>query len=566
MDDDKHNTFETEQHTGAADAAERDVSQDNGEATQQYHSDQLDSGDEFSLELEQQARETIRVFRESAGDLGTRVRQVLNRASSLWSEVHPGLPGESSVSTEDELRARQLARSWIARDFLVDPDLADTMTVRRVHSAEIWRVELRERGETRAIVDASEPYTGERPANPGPILPVWDYLFPSTPEIESGERRERIAGTTQVAACRNCNGTGHRPCADCDGSGFVQCPICHGRARIPCRRCRGRARIADPKAERRARANLGYFQVQAERLRQDASERLVDFAERLRQDYGIPLPPTGQLVPLAPASGETIPCPDCVNGSIPCKCGNGKLVCESCAGTGASLCTACAGTGKVLRHRELARRFDTRISQSTLPLADSEMTSWLTEGMVRKSGGEEVWNGPVDSLHLAVPPSVPPEVWATTQEIVKRLRDRMTDVEQEDDQGQNERRVLSRRVSLERVPVTRVEYEFADQPFAFVAIGHSGRERYWAQEFPPRWSRVNRFLKALARDLQRDGISEWSSRPDEGAPLTHLDDFRARKAGGSPAADAGGAGTSNPDVAVRIQEARNDENQGEDES
>ncbi len=540
MDDDKNNTFETGQDTGATDAAERDLSQETGRAVWKYHSDPVDDPDDFNLELEEQARETIRVFRESAGDLGSRVRQVLNHASSLWNEVHPGLPGESAVSAEDELRGRALARSWIERDFLVDPDLPDTMTIKQLRYAEIWRVQLRERGETRAIVDATEPYSGQRPGSPGPILPVWDYLFPSTPEIESGERRERIADTTELAACRKCNGTGHLPCAACEGNGFVQCPTCHGRSRIPCRRCRGRGRIADPKAERRARADMGYIQVQAERLRQDASERLVDFAERLRQDYGIPLPPTGRLAPLAPASGETIPCPDCVNGSVSCTCGNGKLVCESCGGTSAILCSSCTGTGKVLRHRELARRFDTRLSQRTLPLADSEMAAWLTEGMVRRGTGEVMWNGPLDALVAgSTPESIPPAVWAASIDVARQLRDRMADAEEADAPGSESRRVISRRVSLERVPVSRVEYTFAGQPFTFVAVGSSGRERFWAQEFPPRWSRVNRFLKALARDLQRDGITDWTSRPEErGASLTHLDDFRARKAEGTQAGDS----------------------------
>ena len=508
-----------------------------------------DIGDlsDISYELERQARETMRVFRESAGDLGTRVRQVLDHASTLWEEVHPGLPGESSVTPEEELQGRALARAWTQQDFLVDPDMPENMTVQRVRSADIWRVELRERGESRTLAEATEPYTGERPAPAGPVLPVWDYVFPSTPDIQSGERRERISGTAEMAACRRCNGSGHIACASCDGRGFVQCPTCHGRSRIPCRRCRGRARIADPKAERRARASKGYFQVQAERLRQDASERLVDFAERLRQDYGIPLPPTGHLVPLAPASGETIPCPDCVNGSVACTCGNGKLVCETCDGTGAASCAACAGTGKVVRHRELARRFDTYISQSTLPMDDSEMVGWLTEGIVRKSSGEEVWNGPADAVNIAAPSAVPPEVWSHIWAVLQEHRDRAARTDQDQDHSQTEnepgaRHVISRRLVLERVPVTRVEYMFAGQPFTFLAVGLTGRERFWAQEFPPRWSRVGRFLKALARDLQGETIT--SSENSSHHRLTHLDDFRTRKAAEGAANEERSAGSS----------------------
>jgi hypothetical protein len=175
--------------------------------------------------------------------------------------------------------------------------------------------------------------------------------------------------------------------------------------------------------------------------------------------------------------------------------------------------------------------------------------------MVRKGSGEEVWNGPFDALSVIAPASIPPAVWATILEVARRDRDRMAETEHQDKQGTSERRVISRRISLERVPLTRVEYTFAGKPFAFVVIGSSGTERFWAQEFPPRWSRVNRFLKALARDLQREGISDWSSRPEE-TSLRSLEDFRARKAGGvgTNEATTGPETSSNPTSTIRIQE------------
>ena len=114
-----------------------------------------------------------------------------------------------------------------------------------------------------------------------------------------------------VRACLRCNGTGHQSCHHCEGKGFVQCPVCHGRDSVTCRRCRGRGRIADAQAERRARASKSYLQVHAERLASDAAVRLADLSERLRQEHGVPLPPSSDWLPTAPASGETTPCPDC---------------------------------------------------------------------------------------------------------------------------------------------------------------------------------------------------------------------------------------------------------------
>lgn len=488
--------------------------------------------DDLSVELERQARETLRIIRETAGDLGTRVRQALQQASDLWEEAGPGAPAQSRVTPEIEARARALARRWVERDFLIDPELPEGMGVHSLRTAAIWRVEVRERGERRTIAEATEPYQGQRPPALGPILPPWDYEFPVIPEIESGERRERLPDSEAIGACLTCNGTGHRSCVTCDGKGFVQCPICHGRSRIPCRRCRGRGVIPDAVAERRARASRGYLQVQAERLAADAGERIADFAERLRQDYGVPLPPSDQWVPNLSATGETVPCPDCVNGTIPCECGNGKRVCETCHGTSAAPCRACGGSGKVLRHRQLVRRFDTRLSERVLPLDDVGMAEHLTEEMVRKGVGEQVWEGSLDSLPATPPAGVSATIWASALSFAHDQQQALTTATSTADAtpAEGERRVISRRMALSRIPLTRVEYTFAEHQFSLVAVGRSGSERFWAQSFPPRWSRVGRFLKALTRDLQGESLPRRPSVPlSEPGSVSSLEEFRLRR-------------------------------------
>ena len=487
--------------------------------------------DELTAELERQAREMLDALRETAGDLGARVRRAVEHASSLWDEAHPGLPGETGVAPEDDRRARLLASRWVARDFLVDPDLPGTMTVRSVTSTRIWHVALHERGEWRELAEGSEPYSGQRPAEPGPILPVWDYVFPATPDIVSGVRRERLSGTGTVAACARCNGSGHRPCASCEGKGLVPCPRCHGRARVPCSRCRGRGHIADPDAERQARASRPYLQIQAERVAQDAVDRLAGFAERLRQDYAVPLPPTHQWLPAAPASGVTIPCPDCTNGTVPCTCNEGKVVCATCQATGYDRCPACSGTGRVVRHAQVVRHFDTHIHQRTLPYGETQAAGWVTHEMLRKVHAEDAWDGPTDAMgSIGAPESVPADVWTAA---VAFARTPGGEPQASSPAAPSERRVISRRLRLSRVPVTRVEYTFAGKPFSFVAVGREGHEKFWAHEFPPRWSRVGRFLRALSRDLARDagtasgGGSGQGERP--AGLLSHIDDFRHRR-------------------------------------
>lgn len=507
--------------------------------------------DEGADELERQARAMIDTFRETAGDLGTRVREVMEYASEVWAQASPvadaEAPETSAVSLADELRARALARRWAAVDFLVDPDVPAAMSVRALRVAALWRVELRERGESRAIVEASEPYRGERPAAPGPILPPWDYAYPAVPEIEAGERRECLTGTEIVGACATCNGSGHRPCTVCAGKGFVPCPSCHGRAKTPCRRCRGRGRIADAAAERRARAGKSYFQVHAERLAAEAAGRVADFAERLRQEHGVPLPPSAQWAPLAPASGVTVPCPDCLDGSVPCTCDNGKVPCKTCMGSAFAECPACGASGRVVRHRELVRRFDTQIAERVLPPETGEVAEWFTQRSLRRSTGEEAWAGRAGEMGSVPPEGVPAPVWAMALELAgdgtRALPGRAG---AQDTARDGERRILSRDVRVLRVPLVHVDYTFAGQPFAFVAAGTSGAEHFWASTFPSRWSRLGRFLQALARD----GRNERPQRPPHVAgEISTLEDYRARRMQAPPhqafrVTDAAGSGAA----------------------
>jgi hypothetical protein len=480
-----------------------------------------------AAERERQARETLRLVRENVGDLGARVRKALDHATALWEGAQPAaVEAPPHVPGEDDAFARSLARRWVQRDFLVDPDLPRVMTVLGVRRAAVWRVELRERGEARTLAEGHEPYRGQRPGGPGPVLPVWDYDLPITPEIESGERPERVSGTEAVAACHTCNGTGHRPCRACEGKGFYICPTCHGRSRLPCRRCRGRGRIEDPTAVRRAGAAKGYWQVRAERLAADASDRIADFAERLRQDYGVPLPPSAQWAWGANPSVETIPCPDCVNGSVPCECGNGKRACETCQGTGSASCGACSGTGKTVRFHQIIRRFDTRFAQRVLPVDDPSVADWLRDEMVQRAAGEDVWESGRDVLSDGAPGMIPNAVWQAARDFAQNTQAGAAPSAQEG--GGGERRVIERRVRVSRIAVARVEYAFAGKEFAFVAVGRSGAERFWASAFPPRWSRVGRFLKALTRDLQRERPRDLAQR-DAGAP-SNLEEYRQRRA------------------------------------
>lgn len=481
-----------------------------GASTGHWLSDE--ARNEGADELEIQAREMVRAFRESAGELGDRVQQAIAHARVLWEESASIDEPVMDDPHPDEARARALMRRWVKRDFLVDPDLPTSMHVIALYDTEVWRVELRERGETRALVESTDPYTGARPDVAAPTQPVWDYTFPTTPDIEAGERRVRLEGSAALGACERCHGSGKRACTHCAGKGFITCPDCRGRGRKTCPRCRGRGRIADATAERRARAAKSYLQVHAERMAQNAVERLADLSERLRQDYGAPLPPSAQWAPTAPASGETLPCPECKDGTIACSCNQGKLICSVCHGTELESCPACHGTGKVIRHQEIARRFDTRI-RSKLALPASESASdWLTDDMLKRVNGDSIWVGSDRDLDGPAPAAAPPQVWQAARAL-KLHADTETPAGSAGDGG--ERHVLWREASLTRAPITRLEYAYAGRAYTVIAIGRGGDERFWAESFPPRWHRVQRFFQAVVRDINGETALRSPARYSE---------------------------------------------------
>jgi len=497
------------------------------EAKAAFRKDWQNARGELSDELERQARETMRVMRESAGELGSRVMQAMEYAGVLWNEASladPPAKLDMQLSTEDEQRARSLVRRWVRKDFLVDPDLAEAMHPLSLRDAAVWRIEVREQRETRSWGETTAHYNGETLPPPGPTQLLWEYSFPQ-PDGDAGERHERLDGTAVVGACLTCQGTGHRSCSECEGKGFVQCSACHGRARISCRRCRGRGRIADPKAERKARASKGYFQVHAERLATDAAGRLADFSERLRQDYGVPLPPSARWAPLAPASGETLPCPDCQGGTIPCTaCRDGKVVCTTCRGSTYVTCDDCGGTGRVIRYREVVRRFDSKVTASVAsPQAGSE---WVTDEMLRRASGVEAWSGEASDLSESPPVNVPAAVWMATREVAL---DTPEPSEQSVATTHEERHVMHRRIRLSRVPATWLEYAYGGHQFEVVAVGNGRSERFWSDEFPPRWSHVGRFFKALVRDLNGEHTQRPPRANGTNGTLHVLDAYRNGK-------------------------------------
>jgi hypothetical protein len=471
-------------------------------------------------ELERQARETVARIKESLGGFGSRVRDAAKEAAKgatdRWKDASPSAPAASAVDALAEARARALARRWKSVDFLVDPDLPEGMRVLAVEESGLWRIEDRERAEARTLTEAVEPFRGGSPPAPQPVRSPWDYTLAPGDEIESGERRERLPDSGVIAACPACAGAMRVTCADCQGSGHTQCDVCYGRATLPCKRCRGRGYIAASASERLASA---FLQGELERLSYDAAMRAADLSERLRREYGIPLPPSIHWAPGVTVASDAPVCPECDHGRVSCVCDHGRLVCETCVGQGTVECSVCAGSGKVVRYRDVVRRFETALHIETLPFTGATLLGGLSETAVRRAPGEVIWEGGVEDAQGSAPDEIPEEVWQAARVLIQRTPPSAAP-------QANGRHVISRRIRFSKVPVTHVEYAFAGEDYSFVAVGRVGEERFWADRFPHRWSRVQRFITALTRDQSREDPVDLTHTPTD---ITILEDYRARR-------------------------------------
>jgi len=209
--------------------------------------------------------------------------------------------------------------------------------------------------------------------------------------------------------------------------------------------------------------------------------------------------------------------------------------CETCAGQGSIDCPVCAAAGKVVRYRDVIRRFETRIHSQALPFAGATLIGGLSEATVRRAPGETVWDGLIDDLRGEAHTGVPEEIWRAARELTRQAPSAPKGT-QADGMQTDGRRVISRRVRFSKVPVTRVEYTFAESPFSFVAVGRAGEERFWAESFPPRWSRVQRFISALTRDQDHDEVAGLTDAPTD---IAILEEYRARRRRTDPGAPAG---------------------------
>ncbi len=448
---------------------------------------------------------------QGASEAQLRLKRVIDRAGGYWQQAQSSIvPTPRQATNEEEQRIRQLANAWSMENWRISRDLGNYMDLVSWSNDEVWEVTLQTRWETRSMEMVTEPYTGRAMGRPQPLLPVWDYELPEVTGLKAAPSRMRLEGVDEVVACTNCNGTGRALCATCAGRGWYVCPDCRGRTKKRCTTCRGRGYIADwVQTEKKP-----FFKKQAENFATSVNERVADVFDGIRQQ-GVPIP---NPVDTDPANkGKTVPCPDCVNGEVDCTCGNGKRVCETCQGAKSTFCANCGGTGKVVRHREISRRFELHTETKIVgesPIPERKLTS---------AGGEVVYNTEVnETLHPeAAPENVPMDVWRATVALAQA--ESTAPASTGADSPTSSTRATLQVLELVRIPYTQVNYRLGNQDYTFYAYDGDGQEKFYADRYPARWDRIERLVKAITNDLmtpaQQEPIAPSQPTPGYRVPI-----------------------------------------------
>jgi hypothetical protein len=461
--------------------------------------DNQDSQDNIDKRIE----DIRRVVTRGANEATQRFRKVVDKAGGYWQQAQT-TPTPRPVDDVEEQRIRQLTNIWSNENWRTARDLGTYMDLRSYSNDEAWEITLQTRWETRTMEVVSEPYAGKTAAGLKPLLPVWDYELPEVVGLKAPSTRTRLEGLDETVGCTACNGTGHVLCSNCNGRGWVVCPDCKGRTKKRCSTCHGRGYVADwSTGEKKT-----FFKKQADSVVGSVGNRVSDVFEGIRQQ-GVPIPNPVDTDPAA--KGPTIPCPDCVKGEVDCTCGNGKRVCEVCQGAKMSPCATCGRTGKVVRHREIVRRFDLRTQ--TRFIGDCPIPA----AQLVKASGDLIYNDEVkEPLYAdASPEGVPMDVWRATVELVQSESVSPTKATVD---PQAASRATLQVIELVRITYTTVQYHYNNQDYTLYIYDGEGREKFYSDRFPARWDRIERLVKAISNDLLTPAQKEAQQNNQSSGP------------------------------------------------
>ncbi|MBI4052339.1 MAG: hypothetical protein HY400_07515 [Elusimicrobia bacterium] len=275
------------------------------------------------------------------------------------------------------------------------------------------------------------PYRQENPP-PTSAQDIWSYPGNLETDFIRHETRITIPVSQEPESCERCEGEGTIRCNVCVSSGSMLCPDCMGPKQKSCPECKGLGKIA-------CRDCKGTGQV-------------------VTSMSGTGLPIKSGCQNCAGTGGP--PCPKCGGKIVDCPtCQNKRSIeCTNCRGQGRLSCPPCEGQRQVLKARSYLVEYQPILNQQPCP--DPETPSGLLPSEIpRDVLGKVVYEIEADKI-TALKGSLPQ---ADLEPVVQTLLKQAEAGKKEFD---SEARIIKQRLTVDRLPVYSVVYEYLGKKYS----------------------------------------------------------------------------------------------------
>jgi hypothetical protein len=262
---------------------------------------------------------------------------------------------------------------------------------------------------------------------PPPVTDVWSVKVDLKADFIRDETQAVVPLSATPSPCEKCSGSGKRMCKDCNGSKIVPCPDCVGPNRRLCPECSGLGKQACMHCK-------GTGMVASSRDQQSPCQSC------------------------AGTGGP--PCPKCKGRPLDCDvCKNTKEVaCTRCNKEGQVPCEDCAGAGEVLRARGYLIEYQPLLEKRVCVDAQTP-AGLLPADFPREPSGPIIGEAENDKIPLLEDQLPRADLRATLNAAIASAEAAKKDFSAE-------ARVIKRRVTIEKIPVYSVVYEFESKKYA----------------------------------------------------------------------------------------------------
>jgi hypothetical protein len=261
---------------------------------------------------------------------------------------------------------------------------------------------------------------------PPPATDLWSLKVDLKADYIRDETQAVLPLSATPEPCGSCSGSGKRACKDCSGSKVVACPDCVGPDRRKCPECEGLGKQACIHCK-------GTGMVASSRDQQSPCQSCA----------GTGGPPCKKC------QGKPLDCDRCKNTK--------EVACANCNTEGRVSCTDCGGGGEILKARNFLIEYQPILEKRVY--ADPQTPAGLLPPDFPREAVSPLIGDAEDGKVPALLDQLPAPLRAAVDAAIARA-------EAAKKEFSGEARIIKRRLTIEKIPVYSVAYEFEGKKYA----------------------------------------------------------------------------------------------------